>query len=571
MIFRPLTRRGAGALILCVALLSPTQGAGANLHVLVSTIAGNGVAGNADGKGAEFMFPVAVAYDTRTHAVFVADASGQRIRRIDADGDVETVAGGGDPLASGLEVAGGYRDGPASDARFFRPTGLAFAPDGSLYVADSFNHCVRRIKNGIVSTVAGDPNRPGNADGDAKTASFREPRSLALAANGDLFVGDYYDGIRVIKPDGSVQSVPFMAALASVGVRGIALWPGQGGYVFAATRYRGIARISLTTHSVEFVATTPEHADDLRPAGLVATGADSVIISSVLWHAIYSVHFPASGGDSAYSTLLAGSDDRDIGTQLGGFADGAQARLFDPEGLALDSNGKLAIADAGNRRIRSMTLPAILNQRAEAPSRHSPYVVSILLSSPFDAERIGPESLPSQLEAQTRTGRTRTRVAFRAIRFPEGSIQQQLAYVKRLTRKESSLILWIVHPTAFGATPLNAVLPQIREAARASHVKVLVADVALGEDLGAGESTYAQFMPNGATSTSGNIAALDRFVKTLGDSGIPTLAAFEDAELAAHRPFYDPGSTNFSAAGVRLLATIVAKKLNSLHPWNSVK
>jgi sugar lactone lactonase YvrE len=113
----------------------------------VATIAGDGTPGYADGKGAQARFngPVGIAVD-RAGVVYVADTYNDRIRRIAPDGTVSTLAGIGQP---------GNADGPASGAAFDTPTALAVAQDGTLFVADAGNDAIRKIaKDGTVSTFA---------------------------------------------------------------------------------------------------------------------------------------------------------------------------------------------------------------------------------------------------------------------------------------------------------------------------------------------------------------------------------------------------------------------------------
>src|ERR1700691_4614740 len=124
---------------------------------MVQTLAGDGISGSRDGKitQAEFMFPAALSYDPHSGALYIADPAAQRIRRLDRDGNVETVAGSGPRLNAIEGMAGGYADGNAKTARFNHPSGIAPALGGGLYIADAFNHCVRRIMGTKVSTFAG--------------------------------------------------------------------------------------------------------------------------------------------------------------------------------------------------------------------------------------------------------------------------------------------------------------------------------------------------------------------------------------------------------------------------------
>jgi sugar lactone lactonase YvrE len=175
----------------------------------VSTLAGSGIAGFADGKGniAEFNLPYGIAADLQGN-LFVADDINNRIRKIDPTGSVTTIAGTGAP---------GFIDGPGSSAQFNVPDAVAVDAGGNLFVADVANNCIRRISaSGIVSTVAGD-GRPGFIDGLGKGAEFKQPNGVAVDGKGNIYVADNANNsIRMISPSGQVRTVAgsFMAGFA---------------------------------------------------------------------------------------------------------------------------------------------------------------------------------------------------------------------------------------------------------------------------------------------------------------------------------------------------------------------
>ncbi|HYH10576.1 MAG TPA: IPT/TIG domain-containing protein [Thermoanaerobaculia bacterium] len=149
----------------------------------LTTIAGSGVPGMTDGVGlrARFHEPSGLAYDAVNAVLYVADRHNHVIRRIAADGTVTTIAGSGKR---------GFVDGAAGAARFDEPSAVAIAPTGELYVADAKNSAVRRIDaNGQVSTVAGRGNA-GFVDGPLGAAFFAEPEGLALRADGAILIAD---------------------------------------------------------------------------------------------------------------------------------------------------------------------------------------------------------------------------------------------------------------------------------------------------------------------------------------------------------------------------------------------
>jgi len=172
----------------------------------VITIAGDGTAGFSDGREgfAQFNYPRSAVMCPDGY-IYVADTLNHVIRRIDSDGVVTVFAG--------APQEQGYADGSQTQARFFEPTGLYVDNGGVLYVADSANHAIRKIENGIVTTVAG---RPGEidrysgyhagdyVDGENETARFNFPRDIALMPDGGIMVADSLNhAIRLITPDGT--------------------------------------------------------------------------------------------------------------------------------------------------------------------------------------------------------------------------------------------------------------------------------------------------------------------------------------------------------------------------------
>ncbi len=149
---------------------------------LVTTLAGSGKAGSRDGQAseAEFNKPSTLAVDPEGN-IYVGEEGGHRIRRLSPEGHVSTIAGTGEA---------GFADGVASRAQFNTPLGLAIDSQGNLFVADTRNYRIRRITpDGIVSTVAGSGTE-GFSDGPAATAKFEFITGLAFDLQGNLFISD---------------------------------------------------------------------------------------------------------------------------------------------------------------------------------------------------------------------------------------------------------------------------------------------------------------------------------------------------------------------------------------------
>ncbi|TWI69469.1 DNA-binding beta-propeller fold protein YncE [Pseudoduganella lurida] len=165
----------------------------------VTTLAG-GREGYADGKGASAMFdtPSAIALDHLGN-LYVADTGNHAVRKVTPDGTVTTLAGNGQA---------GHADGIGAAARFNGPVGIAVDDTGVVYVADTYNDRIRRIApDGTVTTVAGS-GRPGDADGAAAQAGFDTPSGVAVGTDGALYVADTgNNAVRRIGTDGRVTTL----------------------------------------------------------------------------------------------------------------------------------------------------------------------------------------------------------------------------------------------------------------------------------------------------------------------------------------------------------------------------
>ncbi len=170
----------------------------------ITTIAGTGVRGyDGDDKpatSAQLNDPLGVAVDASGN-VYVADTFNNRIRRVDATGLITTIAGTGE--------AGYYGDeGPAISARVDRPYGIALDGSGNVFVADTFNHRIRRIDAaGLITTVAGTGEVGDDGDDNpATSARLGFPHGVAVDASGSLYIADF-DRVRRVDAGGRITTV----------------------------------------------------------------------------------------------------------------------------------------------------------------------------------------------------------------------------------------------------------------------------------------------------------------------------------------------------------------------------
>jgi sugar lactone lactonase YvrE len=175
----------------------------------VTTIAGSaGMCGFDEGAGsrARFAHPTGLAVDINGD-IFVADRANHLIRRI-RDGLVTTYAG--TPLETGS------LDGRGIGAKFYLPFGIAIDPVGDLYVADSGNHTIRRItKDREVTTICGVPGSAGMNDGQCSVARMNRPSGIAILPDGSLMIADTDNHtIRRMDVTGTLETSAGVGALA---------------------------------------------------------------------------------------------------------------------------------------------------------------------------------------------------------------------------------------------------------------------------------------------------------------------------------------------------------------------
>jgi len=295
-------------------------------------IAGNGEAGFVDGSDARFNKPIRLA-PFGPGKIVIADINNHAIRSVSLDGEVLTLAGGPDKQ--------GHKDGPAAEAGFDSPHGVAVSPEGLIAVAGASSHTVRLltpVDDGYeVTTLAGMPGQSGLQDGPAASAQFNSPHAVVWDVEGGVLVVDIGNAsIRRIK-DGEVTTIA--TAATSKMVMPIDLMPaGDGGYLIADAGSQKVLRWSPGEQG-EILAADTELA---MPHGVTGDANGNVYVAEIRAHQVTEF----IGGKTAK---------RVAGTGIAGLA---SDQLNKPAAV-LVHDGYLWIADLNNHRISVVSLGSL--------------------------------------------------------------------------------------------------------------------------------------------------------------------------------------------------------------------
>ena len=357
---------------------------------VVSTAAGNGAESySGDGgaaTGAQLNNPTAMTFDAAGN-LYVADKANHRVRKISPAGVISTAAGTG--------VAGYSGDGgPAIQAQLNSPQGLAADSDGNIYIADTGNNRIRKLQpDGTLLSIAGNGNGSYYGDGGpANAASLHSPHAIYFVSGYYLYIADTENQrIRELLPDGTITTVAGNGAQGPGGDGGPAtaaqlnlptgLTLDSAGNIYIADQGNNRVRVITTDGNISTVAGGPSLG--LGDGG-PATSASLASPSSVAVDRAGNVYIADTGHNRVREvsngtiTTLAGTGDCCYGGD-GGPATSAQ--LNAPAGLLLDSAGRLYVADSGNNAIRFLQ---------QAPSGGAPTIGAVANAASNQTGAIAP-------------------------------------------------------------------------------------------------------------------------------------------------------------------------------------
>ena len=355
----------------------------------ISTFAGSGVRGfnteSGPARGVDMNSPEGIAFDA-AGSLYIADTFNNRIRVVSPNGTLSTFAANGYPGYSG-------DGGPATGATLFFPVAVASGADGSIYIADLGNSRIRRVRQGSMETVAGNPGGVAAIDHiPASGARLNGPTGVAVDKSGTVYFteGSVGSGSGLTVGDYRVWKVTPDGFLSTVAGNGNNSYSGDAGIATRA-QLNTPAGMALDSAGNLYFADSQNHrVRKISPAGILTTVAGNELpgFSGDGGPAVLAeLHNPTAVAlDSEGNLFIADSEnnrirrvaaDGTIGTYAGNgnaalFGDGTssvRAALHGPRGLAIDSSDNVYIADTLNNRIRRVdnggmidSLPVILNQ-----------------------------------------------------------------------------------------------------------------------------------------------------------------------------------------------------------------
>jgi sugar lactone lactonase YvrE len=283
---------------------------------MATIIAGNGSASYSGDGGAAtnaaLWSPASVAIDAIGN-LFVADSGNSCIRKISTNGIITTVAGNGQAGYSG-------DGGAATNAKMFWPAGLAVDTNGVIFIADTYNHRIRRVPtNGMISSVAGTGTAGYTSDGGSAVGSqLNYPNGVAVDASGNIFIADTSNNrIRKVNTAGTISTV--------VNTAGTAGYSGDGG--------------------------TAASAKINSPCGITVDSAGNLLVVDAANNRIRKV-----GAGNIITTIAGNGTNGNSGD--GGAA--TNANLSYPQNVAVDKIGNLLVTDFANNEIRKVQTNGII-------------------------------------------------------------------------------------------------------------------------------------------------------------------------------------------------------------------
>lgn len=342
-----------------------------NADGTLSVIAGNGAAGFSGDGGpathASLNQPAGFAVDSQGN-LYIGDARNFRVRKVDTNGIITTVAGngqqgfsgdGGPATAAQIAFSGAFTTTTNGHTPVEFGGNIAVDAAGNLYIADTLNNRVRKVSGGVITTVAGNGGGQGpgpSGDGGPATSATVLVTAVAVDSSGNLYIGGG-TGIRKVSPAGTISTFNPLTGVTSLATD-------SSGNLYASNG-QVISRVTDSQTSTVFSNITSGSINNAA-AGLYGIAVDS---NGTVYAAAdigeYILKIPAN----APSSNIAGTGSP---AYSGDGGPASSAGLSAPNSMTIDAAGTIYIADTNDRRVRSVDRNGIITTFADLSTNPFP-------------------------------------------------------------------------------------------------------------------------------------------------------------------------------------------------------
>jgi uncharacterized protein (TIGR03437 family) len=383
----------------------------------ITTYAGNGaVSYSGDGgpaSSAALNHPKGLAFDAAGN-LYIADSDNYRVRQVSPSGIITTIAGTGNDTFSG-------DGGSALFASFSDVSGVAVDFSGNIYVADSSNRRIRKISNGIVTTIAGTGVQGFSGDGGpATSAMLGRAEAIAVDAGGNIY---YADSVNQ-----RIRKITTAGIISTVAGNGVGGYSGDAGPATSASLNYPVGVTLDSAGNIYIADANNSCVRKVTPGGIISTvagngqegfsgdggmavSASLNLPSDVLVDGGGNLYIADAGNNRIRKVTPSGTISTIAGTANNGFAgDGGpavQATLNYPWGLAMDATGSLYLSEDSNSRVRkissvgivSVTTPSlsagsVVNNASFVPAAIAPGSIVAIFGANFAAGPVVATSTP---------------------------------------------------------------------------------------------------------------------------------------------------------------------------------
>ena len=320
----------------------------------LSTIAGTGTAGLAGDGGtaisAQLSDPIRVALDSARN-VYVTDLGNHSIREIFTNGTIGTFAGNGSPGYSG-------DGGNAASAQLSSPHDIAIDPSNNLYIADTGNSRVRIVSGGLIKTFAGTGVRgiEGANLGDggpAINAQFIEPTGVAVDKSGNVYIADIGNAtVRKVAPNGIIST------FAGTGFVSFGAYVGEGGPATQALLGMPYSLTTDTAGNLYIVDIGLSRLFRIGSDGLIHTVQANFVAGNCVLDAAGNIYTAVYTNNTVQKIVPGGTTlwigGNGISGNVGDGFVGTSGSMGAPYGVAVDKSGNVYVAEGSNSIIREL-------------------------------------------------------------------------------------------------------------------------------------------------------------------------------------------------------------------------